>query len=269
MTAATALEPVFQMTLTGKQWLDMLEPIEEMMEEIDMHGTAEGLILRGMEPTHIVMVNVESEPGAVAGYLCRAPVRFRLKPAVLINAIKRLDDKDSTVTVTIDAMEDVLFLTAVDKGGKKHNYKLKVFAEHKPMEKPSQLPKLRFDNVVQLNLETMHNIIKDLQAVGGDDGMPVRFEMVNGNLTLRSKSDNVEGIITVERASEYATGIEIITAGEGHAAYNIDFIKKLVASINFFKKVQFAWSKDMPIKITFPNTAGLKIEHFIAPRVKQ
>ena len=105
-------------TNTSDEWKAIISAISTLVEEATFEATVEGISFRGMDPSHVALIDISWPNSAFEKYECDSDIKFGVRIDEFSKLIKRADKKDS---IEISISEQNLLLVTV---GKNKKYKI-------------------------------------------------------------------------------------------------------------------------------------------------
>src|SRR5919108_6328267 len=159
-------------TKSPDEWKAVTSAISTLVDEATFEATVEGISFRGMDPSHVALIDIHWPNSAFEGYKCDTALKFGVRIDELSKLIKRADKKDAIeVTVGDDSM---LYIKI--SNGYKREYKMRLI-ESSASSTP--LPKLNFNSKLVLTAGAFDKILSDVQ-------------IVSEYISIESKSNKVE-----------------------------------------------------------------------------
>ena len=77
------------------EWKAVISAISTLVEEATFEATGEGIAFRGMDPSHVALIDIAWPNSAFEKYVCDQDVKFGVRIDEFSKLIKRADKKDS------------------------------------------------------------------------------------------------------------------------------------------------------------------------------
>ena len=258
----------FTATTSGSDDLKtIISAISTLVEEATFDATAEGITFRGMDPSHVALIDISWPNSAFEKYECDGDVKFGVRIDEFSKIIKRADKKDS---IDIGISEDNKLLISV---GRTKKYRIRLI-ESSATDTP--LPKVPYDTRVVVPTTKLEKVLGDVQVV-------------SEYLTIRASRDMVEfsgrgdsGDVAIEAAvggtrdsgSDDANASENIieeveTETESTGTYSLEYLNpviKAVGSATTRVTCEFSSAKPLRLECKIANIG--RIHFYLAPRVE-
>ena len=119
----------------------IISAISTVVEEATFVANSEGITFRGMDPSHVALIDISWPNSAFEKYECDSDLKFGVRIDEISKLIKRADKKD---TIQISISDDNMLLVSI---GKNKKYKIRL-VEGTASDTP--LPKIPYDAKIDL-----------------------------------------------------------------------------------------------------------------------
>ena len=249
----TPISDQFVIKMKDPKELRMIaESVSTLVDEATFEVSIEGLTFRGMDPSHVALVDISVPNSCFDGFECSSTVKFGVRIDEFAKVLANLDPKEP---VTIYNETGLLYIKSF---GSTTTLRL---IESTGGSTP--LPKLNFNTTFELDKRNIQRL-KNVEAVSEY----VTIESDNNALRMSGQSDYGHNIQLFE--PEHI--MEIQTKENSKATYSLDYITKFTKSLlKYVKSLKFEYSTKMPMRIsTKINNYGTGYIHFyLAPRVQE
>lgn len=242
----------------------IISAISTLVEEATFVATTEGITFRGMDPSHVALIDISWPNSAFERYECDSDVKFGVRIDEFSKIIKRAEKKDG---VDISISDENMLMVSV---GKNKKYKIRLI---EGSETDIPLPKISYDTRIVVPSSKFDKVLGDVQVV-------------SEYLTMRASADFVEfsgkgdsGEVTIkmdvngEGEGEDDSGSSIIeevsARAESTGTYSLEYLNpviKAVGSSTTRVACEFATSKPMRLECKVANMG--RIHFYLAPRVE-
>jgi proliferating cell nuclear antigen len=230
--------------------------ISTLVDEATFEASVEGLSFRGMDPSHVALIDIHWPNSAFQKFACNDSIKFGVRIDEFSKLIRRGDKKDA-VEVTIGENSTLLIRI---KNGYNREYKMRLIESS---SSSTPLPKLNFNSRVVLSSSTLDRILSDIQVVSeyitlGSEQMKIIFT---------GKGESGEANITLDQSSE---GLEDINVKEdSNATYSLDYLSRITKAVGSTGgSVTAEYSTKMPLRLEFRVANVGRIHFYLAPRVQ-
>jgi len=242
-------------TKSPDQWKTITSAISTLVDEATFEATAEGISFRGMDPSHVALIDIFWPNSAFDSYRCDSELKFGVRISEFSKLIKRTDKKDE---LEISISEDMLKIRTI--GSYKREYKMRLI-ESSSASTP--LPKLSFNSKLVLSLSSFDKILSDIEVISEY----IEISSYSDKIEFLGKSDTGEANVIMEPNSEGLEEIEV--KEDSKATYSLDYLLKIVKSVSSVGvSSAIEYSTKMPIRLEFRITNIGRIHFYLAPRVQ-
>jgi proliferating cell nuclear antigen len=243
-------------TKSPEEWKIINSAISTLVDEATFEATSEGISFRGMDPSHVALIDIFWPNTAFDSYQCDSELKFGVRISDFSKLIKRTD-KTAELEVSITD-QDVLRIKT--SGSYKREYKMRLIESSSGS---TPLPKLSFNSKLVLSLSAFDKILSDIEVVSEY----VEIESFPERIEFLGKSDTGEAMVTMEPNSEGLEDLEV--KEESKATYSLDYLLKIVKSVSSVGVTSaIEYSTKMPIRLEFRIANIGRIHFYLAPRVQ-
>jgi len=107
-------------TNTSDEWKAIISAISTLVEEATFEATVEGISFRGMDPSHVALIDISWPNSAFEKYSCDGDIKFGVRIDEFSKIIKRAEKSES---VEINISEDSMLHVSI---GKNKKYKMRL-----------------------------------------------------------------------------------------------------------------------------------------------
>jgi proliferating cell nuclear antigen len=246
---------VFSAKTSGSDDLKaIISAISTLVEEATFVSTTEGVTFRGMDPSHVALIDISWPNSAFEKYECDSDIKFGVRIDEFSKLIKRADKKDS-IEISI-SKDNMLFVTI----GKNKKYKMRLI-ESSATDTP--LPKIPYNAKITLPATEFDKILGDVQVVSD-------YLTINANDTkaeFSGKGDSGEVSIELEKDSEQLN--ELSVKEESIGTYSLEYLNPVVKAVGAsVGSITCEYSSAKPLRIEFKVANIGRIHFYLAPRVE-
>lgn len=232
----------------------IISAISTLVEEATFVSNAEGITFRGMDPSHVALIDISWPNSAFEKYQCDSDTKFGVRIDEFSKLIKRADKQDS---FEISISEDNMLLVTI---GNNKKYKMRLI-ESSASDTP--LPKISYDAKIELTSNTFDKILGDVQVVS--DYLTIKAS--NSKAEFSGKGDSGEVVIDLEKGMEEITNIS--AKQESIGTYSLEYLNPIVKAVgNTAGTVTCEFSSAKPLRIEFKVANIGRIHFYLAPRVE-
>ena len=246
---------VFSAKTSGSDDLKaIISAISTLVEEATFVANAEGITFRGMDPSHVALIDISWPNSAFEKYECDNDIKFGVRVDEFSKLIKRAEKQDS---IEIGISEDNMLLVTI---GKNKKYKMRLI-ESSSSDTP--LPKIPYDAKIGLTSSAFDKILGDVQVVS--DYLTIKA--TTSKAEFSGKGDSGEVVIDLEKGMEQLTDISVKQESTG--TYSLEYLNPVVKAVGTTAgSVTCEYSSAKPLRIEFKVANIGRIHFYLAPRVE-
>jgi|TARA_Y100001001_G_scaffold139484_1_gene142296 proliferating cell nuclear antigen len=241
-------------TNTSDEWKAVISSITTLVEEATFEATVEGITFRGMDPSHVALIDISWPNSAFEKYNCDSDIKFGVRVDEFSKVIKRAEKKESIeISISDDNMLQILI-------GKNKKWSMRLI-EGSASDTP--LPKISYDSKIGLSSSTFDKILGDIDVVS--DYLSIKT--ATNNAEFSGKGDSGEAVINFEKGME---GLEEITVNqECTGTYSLEYLNPIVKAMGSTSdSIICEFSSGKPLRIEFKVSNIGRIHFYLAPRVE-
>lgn len=238
------------------EWKVVTSAISTIVDEATFEANVEGLLFRGMDPSHVALIDIHWPNSAFQKFYCNDSIKFGVRIDEFSKLIKRADKKDK---VEVSIGENSMLVIRIENGYSRE-YKMRLIESSSGS---TPLPKLNFNSRVVLNSSTIDRIFSDIQVVSEY----ITLDSEKTKILFNGKGDSGEANITLDQTSE---GLEDIAVKEkSSATYSLDYLSRMIKAVGGAGGSVIAeYSTKMPLRLEFRVANIGRIHFYLAPRVQ-
>jgi proliferating cell nuclear antigen len=244
-------------TKSPDEWKAVTSAISTLVDEATFEATVEGISFRGMDPSHVALIDIHWPNSAFELYDCDTAVKFGVRVDEFSKLIRRAEKKD-TIEVTMG--NDSMLFIKISNNNYVKEYKVRLI-ETSAASTP--LPKLNFNCKVVLTISAFDKVLSDIQVISEY----LSIESKHKQIEFSGKGDSGEANIALESGSE---GLEEVNVKEdSKATYSLDYLSKITKAVSTAGgSVAVEYSSKMPLRLEFRVANMGRIHFYLAPRVQ-
>jgi proliferating cell nuclear antigen len=245
---------VFSARTSGSdEWKAILSAISTLVEEATFEATAEGISFRGMDPSHVALIDISWPNSAFEKYECDGDIKFGVRIDEFSKLIKR-SDKSEAIEISLS---DNMLLILI---GKNKQYKMRLI-ESSATDTP--LPKIPYDTRISLATNLFDKILGDVQVVS--DYLTVKTNATKSEFS--GKGDSGEVLISLQKQQDELS--EISVKEESVGTYSLEYLNPIVKAVGTASgSIICEYSSAKPLRIEFKVANMGRIHFYLAPRVE-
>lgn len=232
----------------------IISAISTLVEEATFVSTAEGITFRGMDPSHVALIDISWPNSAFEKFECDSDIKFGVRIDEFSKLIKRADKKDG---IEISISEDNMLLVSI---GTNKKYKMRLI-ESSATDTP--LPKIPYDSKIELTTSSFDKILGDVQVVS--DYLTIVAK--ESEVEFSGKGESGEVAINVKKDNKDLQNIEVKSDSDG--TYSLEYLNPVVKAVGTTAgSITCEFSSSKPLRIEFKVANIGRIHFYLAPRVE-
>jgi|TARA_B110000014_G_scaffold244205_1_gene215187 proliferating cell nuclear antigen len=249
------IDLVFSAKTSGsEEWKAVISAVSTLVEEATFEATVEGISFRGMDPSHVALIDINWPNTAFERYECDGDIKFGVRIDELSKLIKRADKTNS---IEINISDDNMLLVTI---GKNKKYKMRLI-ESSASDTP--LPKIPYDSKISLTSSAFDKILGDVQVVS--DYLTVNTTELQAEFS--GKGDSGEVNIILEKDKDELTELDVTVDSSG--TYSLEYLNPIVKAVGtIVETITCEFSSSKPLRIEFKVANLGRIHFYLAPRVE-
>ena len=249
------IDLVFSAKTSGSDDLKaIISAISTLVEEATFVASAEGITFRGMDPSHVALIDISWPNSAFEKYECDSDIKFGVRIDEFSKLIKRADKQDG---IEISISEDNMLLVTI---GKNKKYKIRLI-ESSATDTP--LPKIPYDAKIELTSTAFDKILGDVQVVSDY----LTISATESKAEFSGKGDSGEVAIELEKDKDNMQNLS--AKDESTGTYSLEYLNPVVKAVGTTAgTVTCEYSSAKPLRIEFKVANIGRIHFYLAPRVE-
>ena len=146
-------------TSSANEWKIIVNAISVLVEEASFEATPEGIQFRGMDPSHVAMIDLNWPNASFEKYECEKPFKLTVRVEELSKLIKRAASKNR---ITISSIDNE-YLNIKLENGYKREFKIRLIESSYT---PSPVPKLALNSKFVAKISNKINYEADTSILG-------------------------------------------------------------------------------------------------------
>ena len=249
------IDLVFSAKTSGsEEWKAVISAISTLVEEATFEATVEGISFRGMDPSHVALIDITWPNTAFEKYECDGDIKFGVRIDEFSKLIKRADKSNA---IEINISDDNMLLVTI---GKNKKYKMRLI-ESSASDTP--LPKIPYDTKLSLTSSSFDKVLGDVQVVS--DYLIVDATELQAEFS--GKGDSGEVNIVLEKSKDELTELDVKADSSG--TYSLEYLNPIVKAVGTsVETITCEFSSSKPLRIEFKVANIGRIHFYLAPRVE-
>ena len=249
------IDLVFSAKTTGsEEWKAVISAVSTLVEEATFEATVEGISFRGMDPSHVALIDINWPNTAFEKYECDSDRKFGVRIDEFSKLVKRADKNNA---IEINISDDNMLLVTI---GKNKKYKMRLI-ESSASDTP--LPKIPYDSKISLTSSIFDKILGDVQVVSDY----LTINSTDASAEFSGKGDSGEVNIVLEKNEDELTELDVKANSSG--TYSLEYLNPIVKAVGTtVETVTCEFSSSKPLRIEFKVANIGRIHFYLAPRVE-
>ncbi len=249
------IDLVFSAKTSGsEEWKAVISAISTLVEEATFEATVEGISFRGMDPSHVALIDISWPNTAFEKYECDGDIKFGVRIDEFSKLIKRADKSNA---IEINISDDNMLLVTI---GKNKKYKMRLI-ESSASDTP--LPKIPYDTKLSLTSSSFDKVLGDVQVVS--DYLTVDATELQAEFS--GKGDSGEVNIVLEKSKDELTELDVKADSSG--TYSLEYLNPIVKAVGSMAgSIVCEFSSAKPLRVEFKVANIGRIHFYLAPRVE-
>ena len=228
---------------------DIISIISELVTEVKIKVTKEGMSLTAIDPANVAMVHFKMPSELFSEFHVDNQEILGLNLENLKAVLRRCNPGSS---LTMEKQDNVLKLSIYDRIRRDFNLALiDIDLEEK------SLPEWQFDSIIKLNSDSLVEVIEDCSVVSDACtfiASPEKF--------------TVEAFGLHSAKVEFSSDEAEIYSGSSSARFSLEYLNKFIKGAKISNKAHLSFSNNHPMRLDFP-TGNVMLSFVLAPRIEQ
>jgi len=246
---------VFSAKTSGsEEWKAVISAVSTLVEEATFEATVEGISFRGMDPSHVALIDISWPNTAFEKFSCDGDIKFGVRIDEFSKLIKRADKSNA---IEINISDDNMLLVTI---GKNKKYKMRLI-ESSASDTP--LPKIPYDTKISLTTTSFDKVLGDVQVVSDY----LTINATKSQAEFSGKGDSGEVNIVLEKNKDELTELDVKEDSSG--TYSLEYLNPIVKAVGTsVETITCEFSSSKPLRIEFKVANIGRIHFYLAPRVE-
>ena len=241
-------------TSTSNEWKAVISAITTLVEEATFEATVEGISFRGMDPSHVALIDISWPNSAFEKYSCDSDIKFGVRIDEFSKLIKRAEKSEG---IEINISDYNMLHVSI---GKNKKYKMRLI-ESSASDTP--LPKISYDSKIALSSARLDKILGDIDVVS--DYLSIKTTPKNAEFS--GNGDAGEAVINLEKNKDELEDISV--SQESTGTYSLEYLDPIVKAVGgTADSIICEFSSEKPLRIEFKVANIGRIHFYLAPRVE-
>jgi len=232
-----------------KLFSDIISIISELVTEVKIKVTSEGMSLTAVDPANVAMVHFKMPSDLFSEYTVEKPEVLGVNLDNLKAVLRRCKPGSSLV---IERSENMLKLGIQDRIKRDFSLALiDIDVEEK------ELPQWEFNSVIKLNSDSLVEVLEDCS-------------IVSDACTFSAEPNKfiVEAYGLHSARAEFSSDEAEIHSATSSARFSLEYMNKFAKGAKISNKANLSFSNNHPMRLDFP-TGNVMLSFVLAPRIEQ
>ncbi|MCX8196220.1 MAG: hypothetical protein N3F67_03995 [Acidilobaceae archaeon] len=231
----------------GKGFAELLSTLAEVLDEVALEITQEGLKASGFDPSKIAYVELEIPRSALRSI----SVKENMSVGLNLKALHKILNVKSGRPIVLRATHEEVELEWGEDARKIY------VMPNLEVQQEAASVKVSQEARVVLVGEVLRRILRDVEAYSD----MVELEADEESVTIRSPDGKVK--IPIARGSSALIELEVSTPAKG--IYDLSYIKKVLGLVRYMESVVLTFSSGGPLEISMRSIDGTSLRYIVAP----
>ncbi len=239
----------------ARVWRYMVASIEKILDESVFVASSEGLSLRALDTSNVVMVDLFYPADAFREFEVEGDeFEFGVSFPLLVKVLRRARKEDSLV---LEVDESRITVKFVGRGTRRFTIPQISLSYEKLPE-----PRIDFQVEAKMLSTTFRDAIRDLEPIAD---VVVLQALDEDRLLLRGSGDVVSA--ETELSLERGSMIEYSVEDQARASYTLEYFSYMLQAAQAADMATIRFSEDAPVKVDLEYQAGGRLTFYVSPRV--
>ncbi|MEM4318394.1 MAG: hypothetical protein QW244_01415 [Candidatus Pacearchaeota archaeon] len=240
-----------KLELRPKFFSEVINIISQLVTEVNIKLSKEGLSITALDPASVAMVIFEMPKSVFVNYTVESDEILAVNLEDLKAVLKRMEKAE---VIVLEKKDNMLIVSCKD-GIKKHFTLALINIEEEERAKP----KLAFTSSVELSSDLLADAVEDSLIIADSTSF----------ITTRD-SFKILTIGTLNRSEiEFSQDEVKISAVEDKAKYSLEYLEKFMKAAKLWPKVRLSFKTDHPLQLDYFGDSEAKLSFILAPRVEE
>ncbi len=241
----------------AKIWRNIIGAVSTLIDEGTFRADGEGIKLREMDPSHVVMVDLECPKSLFDEYVCDESTKLCINFGEMLKFLRHIGS-DEALDLSLDPNNARLNIVLKSKYTRTFS-----MATLEPSNEDVPTPKIVFDSTAKVTTECLKNSIDDVSTVSDQ----ILFEAAKDKLSLKATGDRGSVSVDVEKGSEELLALDVKKTST--ATFSLNYLSEMVKAASSLSEVATVeFSLDKPLRLGFELPQQGKLQYYLAPRIE-
>ena len=233
---------------------DSISIISELVSEVKLKVTPQGLDIVAMDPANVAMVMFKLLSSCFTQYNIKEPEEIAINLNNLKQILRRAKPED---ILTLETTEENKLKIEL-KSSTTRSFSIPTLEME---DKEQKVPELHFPFKVEMDSTMLTNAVEDVSVVAES----VTFLGEKEQLLVKAEGDLSKALIEI-RPSENVV-IKAESSNKVKAKYSLEYLRKMIQGAKLSDTVHLYFNSDYPLKLEYKVIDRLMLSFILAPRV--
>jgi len=230
---------------------DIITIISELVTEVKLRITNEGVSLTAVDPANVAMAYFKLPSDLFSEFNLEQDQILGINLDNLKSVLKRCKP-GSSLTLEKNQDENKLHLGIIDRIKRDFSLSLIDIASE-----DKEMPEWEFDSVIKIDTTALTEAIEDCLVVS--DAC---------SFTAEPNKFIIQAAGLHSAKTEFSSDEAEIVSGNSSSRYSLEYLSKFIKGAKIASHAHLNFSKDHPLRINFP-TGNVMLSFVLAPRIEQ
>ena len=247
----------FEVVFDGaKEFADLIATASNLIDEAAFKFTEDGISMRAMDPSRVVLVDLNLPEGIFSKYEVEEPETVGINMDQFKKILKRGKAKETLIL----RKGEENFLEVTFEGTAKRTFRLPLIDVE---ELEIELPELPFTAKVVVLGEVLKEAVKDASLVSDS----LKFIARETEFIMRAEGETNEVEIKLTLEDEGLLDLEV--EEETKSSYGVSYLSDMIKGIGKADEVILKFGNEMPLQMEYPVRDEGRLLFLLAPRVEE
>lgn len=247
----SVLKLVSKMKIDQQMFSQVVKSIGTLVEEATINVNVEGLTFRGMDPSHVAMLDIAIPNSAFEKYNVQDESKFAFRVDEFVKIIQSLNKTQIEIEITEDNN-----MIISQKGSRTKLKLIDTSATDTP------LPRIPYDARIGIHVQDFKQALKQISVVSDY----LTIDASESFVEFSGKGDNGESCKQYEKGCEEITDLDV--KEHSVSTYSLEYLNPIVKTITKDSALSIDYSSVKPLRLSIRPDNVSRIDFYLAPRVE-
>ncbi len=242
----------------ARTWRYMISSIEKIIEEGVFVANDEGLSLRALDTSHVIMVDLFYPKESFDEWKVPEEATFGISFKELSKILRRAQKNDE---LDLEIEDTSLKVTFSEPSLGERIFRIpQISLTYEKLPEP----KIEFTVRAKVFSTTFRDVIKDLEVVG--ETLIIRASEGGDKLIMEAKGDVEQVEVELPLGSSL---LELQVDSPDKSAYNVDYFSQMRTAAQVSDTVSLSYAEYAPIRVDMEYTGGGRLTFYVSPKEEE